>query len=160
MRRKSANNVLTDSTVSNGFPHGGTIRFSIIKLTKYSVPFLPPYHHWLPGCLFLERKRQVKEHKTGSPVPHRNVRRSSSIPLSSYENTAFSKEPSVALLLWNTRIRQYMRMVTKGHFGSPFARPFKSKTVKERHLPNREIPFIALGRGRKAKQSPYRQLVK
>lgn len=41
MRRKSANNVLTDSTVSNGFPHGGAIRISIIKLTKYSVPFLP-----------------------------------------------------------------------------------------------------------------------
>jgi hypothetical protein len=41
MRRKSANNVLADSTVSNGFPHGDVIRISIIKLTKFLVSLLP-----------------------------------------------------------------------------------------------------------------------
>jgi hypothetical protein len=52
MHGKPANNVLTDSTVSNGFPHGG-YRCYRIKLTQDSVPFLPS----LPIGVFVTRER-------------------------------------------------------------------------------------------------------
>jgi hypothetical protein len=50
--------------------------------------------------LLLERERQVREHKTGSPVHIATFGVTRVFLCLPYENTAFFKEPSVALLLW------------------------------------------------------------
>ena len=93
MLRKSANNL--HSTVSNGFPHGGVTASLHNQADKRFDSFLPS----LVFGVFLERGRQVRVHKTGSPahIVTFSVARVFLCP--PYENTAFFMEPSVALLL-------------------------------------------------------------
>jgi hypothetical protein len=58
-------NVLTDSTVSNGFPHGGVILYPHLHNQADKI-----YHPTILGyrAACFSRERQVREHKTGSPV--------------------------------------------------------------------------------------------